>query len=74
MLGRKQRSCVPTTLPTVVNLTNHTYWNLAGAVSGPVYNQTLHINANYSMSVSSIPVPTELDPGQTYSETTIFQL
>ena len=46
-----------TDMPTVVNLTNHTYWNLAGEASGPVYNQTLYINAKYYMPVNSIQVP-----------------
>jgi aldose 1-epimerase len=46
-----------TDMPTVVNLTNHTYWNLAGEASGPVYNQTLYINANSYMPVNSIQVP-----------------
>jgi aldose 1-epimerase len=46
-----------TDMSTVLNLTNHTYWNLAGEASGPVYNQTLMINADNYMPVNSIQVP-----------------
>ena len=47
-----------TTAETVVNLTNHTYWNLAGEFSGSVYGQMLHINANGFTPVDSTLVPT----------------
>jgi len=47
-----------TTADTVVNLTNHTYWNLAGESSGTVYGQMLHINANSFTPVDSTLIPT----------------
>jgi aldose 1-epimerase len=46
-----------TDVPTVVNLTNHTYWNLAGDASGPVYNQVLWINADRYTPVNSDQIP-----------------
>ncbi len=44
--------------PTVVNLTNHTYWNLDGADSGCALDQTLQMHASRWLPTDDSLVPT----------------
>ena len=47
-----------TDLPTIVNLTNHAYWNLSGATSGNVLGHLLHLNCNRFLVVDDTLIPT----------------
>jgi len=47
-----------TDAPTVVNYTNHTYFNLAGEASGDVFNQKLSINSNEFTPTDANLIPT----------------
>ncbi|MET9230197.1 aldose epimerase family protein [Lentzea sp. NPDC003310] len=54
--------------PTILNMTNHSYWNLAGESSGDVLDQSLMLNATHFCAVDDDlipvggPVPVEASP------------
>ncbi len=47
-----------TNAPTVVNLTNHTYWNLRGEGTDTIYDHFLRLNANNFTPVDPTLIPT----------------
>ncbi|KAI4347267.1 hypothetical protein L6164_008091 [Bauhinia variegata] len=54
---------VPGNKPTIINLAQHTYWNLAGHNSGNIHDHSIQIWANHYTPVDQNTVPTgEIKP------------
>jgi aldose 1-epimerase len=47
-----------TDAPTPINLTNHAYWNFAGAGSGKIYDHVLQLNCSRFLVVDKDLIPT----------------
>ena len=43
-----------TTKKTVINMTNHTYWNLSGDCKSKIYDQILQVNAETYLPVDDM--------------------
>ncbi|MEU6222987.1 aldose epimerase family protein [Streptomyces sp. NPDC047042] len=51
-----------TDAPTVINLTNHTYWNLSGPASGSTAGHILRVDASRYTPVDADLIPTGVEP------------
>ncbi len=47
-----------TDAPTILNLTNHTYWNLSGEDSGPALDHIMQVNASRWLVTGASLIPT----------------
>ena len=44
--------------PTIINITNHAYWNLSGAGSGTILEHMLRLNSSHYLPVDATSIPT----------------